>query len=449
MRGFRTCSSRPEATLARRRALAADPYLLGALDGGTRARLEPVGRVPYRSCRTRSVAARLEAWAADPVSRERLACRGAAWIGRWALYELSTSSAAAGFRAARAPTHLPDSLVACRVRSTEHCRASARSIDGIDEHHPASRADRARRRGAVPRLGRARLDVPLPRAARARLPRLGAAREPLPARRRVRGGRALLRRGARRRRRRASTRAARARPSCARSATASRCRPAARDRAHGRRPGRDRPLPPRDERRPQGDQAAPRGRRRPPAARRSGATRPRRYCRERELRYRVDSSNPNTVRGLIRDEILPLLEQIHPAAARTCSARRGAPHDAARARRAGRLERRLEARRPRRRRPGRARARPAVARASPVALDGEVRWGPWRIRSELPGPRASAAGGRATGSPGARRRFRTCSSTRRCRARTARAGRSSCAATRSSPSPASSRRRASRRCSVP
>ena len=45
------------------------------------------------------------------------------------------------------------------------------------------------------------------------------------------------------------------------------------------------------------------------------------FCRERELRYRVDSSNPDTVRGLIRDGILPLLEQIHPAAARTSCAR--------------------------------------------------------------------------------------------------------------------------------
>ena len=38
------------------------------------------------------------------------------------------------------------------------------------------------------------------------------------------------------------------------------------------------------------------------------------FCDERELRYRIDSSNPNTIRGLIRDGILPLLEQIHPAA---------------------------------------------------------------------------------------------------------------------------------------
>ncbi|MBA3374573.1 MAG: tRNA lysidine(34) synthetase TilS [Actinobacteria bacterium] len=38
------------------------------------------------------------------------------------------------------------------------------------------------------------------------------------------------------------------------------------------------------------------------------------YCREHELEYRVDSSNPDTKRGLIRDEILPLLRRLHPGA---------------------------------------------------------------------------------------------------------------------------------------
>ena len=94
-------------------------------------------------------------------------------------------------------------------------------LERIEEHIRRSRADRAGRRGALPRLGRARLDVPLPRAARARLPRLGAARELRPARRGVRRGRALLRRGARRDGRAARRARRRARPSCARSATAS------------------------------------------------------------------------------------------------------------------------------------------------------------------------------------------------------------------------------------
>src|SRR5947207_3126142 len=38
------------------------------------------------------------------------------------------------------------------------------------------------------------------------------------------------------------------------------------------------------------------------------------YCREHGLAFRRDSSNDDTVRGRIRNEILPLLRTIHPAA---------------------------------------------------------------------------------------------------------------------------------------
>ena len=40
------------------------------------------------------------------------------------------------------------------------------------------------------------------------------------------------------------------------------------------------------------------------------------YCREHGLPFRVDSTNPETKRGLIRAEILPLLERLHPGARR-------------------------------------------------------------------------------------------------------------------------------------
>jgi tRNA(Ile)-lysidine synthase len=39
-----------------------------------------------------------------------------------------------------------------------------------------------------------------------------------------------------------------------------------------------------------------------------------RYCEEHGLEYRVDSSNAGTKRGLIREEILPLLRRLHPGA---------------------------------------------------------------------------------------------------------------------------------------
>jgi tRNA(Ile)-lysidine synthase len=38
------------------------------------------------------------------------------------------------------------------------------------------------------------------------------------------------------------------------------------------------------------------------------------YCREHDLPFRVDSSNWDTKRGLIREEILPLLRRLHPGA---------------------------------------------------------------------------------------------------------------------------------------
>ncbi|MDQ2982497.1 MAG: tRNA lysidine(34) synthetase TilS [Actinomycetota bacterium] len=38
------------------------------------------------------------------------------------------------------------------------------------------------------------------------------------------------------------------------------------------------------------------------------------YCRAEGLPFRVDSTNPDTKRGLIRNEILPLLQQLHPDA---------------------------------------------------------------------------------------------------------------------------------------
>ncbi|HSG14542.1 MAG TPA: tRNA lysidine(34) synthetase TilS, partial [Gaiellaceae bacterium] len=40
------------------------------------------------------------------------------------------------------------------------------------------------------------------------------------------------------------------------------------------------------------------------------------YCRLHGLEFRVDSSNAGTKRGLVRDEILPRLRQLHPGAER-------------------------------------------------------------------------------------------------------------------------------------
>ena len=110
------------------------------------------------------------------------------------------------------------------------------------------------------------------------------------------------------------------------------------------------------------------------------------YCGAHGLAYRTDSTNRDTMRGLIRERILPLLREIHPAADDN-------------------LLRALEER---------PTLQPALAELiaspvgskrldlgngvqvvreydrawlerSPVALEGSVRWGEWRIESELGG----------------------------------------------------------------
>jgi tRNA(Ile)-lysidine synthase len=112
------------------------------------------------------------------------------------------------------------------------------------------------------------------------------------------------------------------------------------------------------------------------------------FCRERELLYRVDSSNADTVRGLVRGRILPLLEQLHPAARanilRALDERRTMPPALAtlidspvgskRVDIGGGLQAVREHDR-------------MWLEHVPVALEGEVRWGDWRIRSALPGLR--------------------------------------------------------------
>ena len=107
------------------------------------------------------------------------------------------------------------------------------------------------------------------------------------------------------------------------------------------------------------------------------------YCEAHGLAYRVDSSNADTKRGLIRDEILPLLRRLHPGAERNLLAladeRPRLPRE---------LERTLvellsstdgtkaadlgDGVR-------------AVREYDEVRLEGRVRFGPWQIESERPG----------------------------------------------------------------
>ena len=108
------------------------------------------------------------------------------------------------------------------------------------------------------------------------------------------------------------------------------------------------------------------------------------YCRANGLEFRQDSSNPDTLRGLIRAEIVPLLRRLHPAAEenllRAAAERPGLPRgmeetllellagrDGSKSRDLGRGIR-------------------AVREYGTVSLeDGPVRWGPWTIETDEPG----------------------------------------------------------------
>ncbi|HEX5174766.1 MAG TPA: tRNA lysidine(34) synthetase TilS [Gaiellaceae bacterium] len=112
------------------------------------------------------------------------------------------------------------------------------------------------------------------------------------------------------------------------------------------------------------------------------------YCRAAGLAFRLDSSNAATKRGLIRDEILPLLRRLHAAAdenlLRALDPREtlppalaellAAPVGSKRVDLGGGLQAVREHER-------------LWLEHGPVDLNGEIRWGDWIIRSELEGLR--------------------------------------------------------------
>jgi len=112
------------------------------------------------------------------------------------------------------------------------------------------------------------------------------------------------------------------------------------------------------------------------------------YCRAAGLEFRLDASNAETKRGLIRDEILPLLRRLHPAAdenlLRALDTREtltpalaellAAPVGSKRVDLGGGVQAVREHER-------------LWLERGPVDLSGEIRWGDWTIRSELQGLR--------------------------------------------------------------
>jgi tRNA(Ile)-lysidine synthase len=114
------------------------------------------------------------------------------------------------------------------------------------------------------------------------------------------------------------------------------------------------------------------------------------YCEAEGLPYRLDSSNDDTVRGLIRREVVPALRQIHPTAEenvlRALEPGDGIPRPIENAL----LE--LLASREGSKRVDLGSGRVAVREYesvwlehSPVRLDREVRWGSWTLRPKRDG----------------------------------------------------------------
>ncbi len=110
------------------------------------------------------------------------------------------------------------------------------------------------------------------------------------------------------------------------------------------------------------------------------------FCRERGLEWRTDSSNPDTLRGLVRHRILPLLEELHPGARenllRVLDQRRTMPPALAELLDSTAGSKRIDL-------GGGVQAVREHERlwleSGPLPLEGEVQWGDWRIESRLPG----------------------------------------------------------------
>ncbi len=107
------------------------------------------------------------------------------------------------------------------------------------------------------------------------------------------------------------------------------------------------------------------------------------YCRERELPFRVDSSNAATKRGLIRVELLPLLDRLDPRARSNLLALADEPSRLPRA-----LERTLAellAGREGTKAADLGDGVRAVREYGSLRLEGAVTWGPWTIESDADG----------------------------------------------------------------
>ncbi len=107
------------------------------------------------------------------------------------------------------------------------------------------------------------------------------------------------------------------------------------------------------------------------------------YCLEHGLAVRVDSSNPDTKRGLVRDEILPLLRRLHPGADRNLLALASERPRLPRALEETLVE--LLSSTAGTKSADLGRGVRAVRAYETLRLEGTVEFGPWRIESDVPG----------------------------------------------------------------
>jgi tRNA(Ile)-lysidine synthase len=107
------------------------------------------------------------------------------------------------------------------------------------------------------------------------------------------------------------------------------------------------------------------------------------YCREHGLPFRVDSSNRDTRRGLIRQEILPLLRRLHPGAEANLLALADEEPRLPRALERSLVE--LLSSSEGSKRADLGRGVRAVREYESLRLEGSVTFGPWRLESDAPG----------------------------------------------------------------
>jgi tRNA(Ile)-lysidine synthase len=107
------------------------------------------------------------------------------------------------------------------------------------------------------------------------------------------------------------------------------------------------------------------------------------YCRAAAIPFRQDSSNPDTTRGLIRDEILPLLRRVHPGADANLLALAGDRPRLPRALEASLVD--LLASRSGSSAADLGGGITAVREYDTIRLEGAVRWGPWTLESDIAG----------------------------------------------------------------